>query len=121
MGRIVRKQRSVGEPQPRKLVNSWGYRPGRNSLRRKLSIRTLRKPQVTDALGVKGVESQTVSSDGLQRVTAGTLVPGTGARGTVRRKVQKMNTSPAKGTRIVKTPSLTNRGGVKNPFRSKRI
>lgn len=119
MARILAK-RKAGEPGVGRLQNSWGYRPGRNSLRGKLTIRTLRKQQPQDAV-MKGVKTQTVSSDGLQRVTAGTVVPGTQARGRV--VIKKANLTPrvAKGTRVVKTPSPTNRGGVRNLFTRGRL
>lgn len=114
MARILVK-RKAGEPSPKKVVNSWGYRPGRNSSRGKLRVRMLKKIQPQEKV-MKGVETQTVSSDGLQRVTAGTVVPGTGARGSVKVKRANLTPRPAKGTRVVKTPSPTNRGGVRNLF-----
>lgn len=119
MARIVSK-RKAGEPSPRKFLNSWGVRPGRNSSRNKLSIRTLRKVQPQDAV-MKGVKTQTVSSDGLQRVTAGTVVPGTQARGAVRIKRANLTPRPAKGTRVISPPSPTNRGGVRNLFTRGRV
>lgn len=117
--RILVKRKS-GEPSPTRVKNSWGVQPGRNSVRRKLSIRMLKKIQPQERV-MKGVETQTVSSDGLQRVTAGTVVPGTQARGRTVRKVQKLNPSPAKGTKIIKPPSPTNRGGVRNAFTRKKV
>lgn len=117
--RILSKLKS-GEPGVGRIRNSWGVQPGRNSSRSKLSIRTLRKAQPQDAV-MKGVETQTVSTDGLQRVTAGTRVPGTQARGSVRVKRANLTPRPAKGTKIVSPPSPTNRGGVRNPFGKRSI
>lgn len=115
MARILSKVKA-GEPKAKRLFNAWGYRPGRNSSRTKLRIRTLRKALPTDGV-MKGVESMTVSSDGLQRVTAGTVVPGTQARGRVKIKRANLTPRPAKGTKVVSPPSPTNRGGVRSPYR----
>lgn len=119
MARILVKRRG-GEPAPRSQRNSWGFRPGRNSSRTKLSVRTLRKAKPEDAV-MKGVASQTVSSDGLQRVTAGTVVPGTQARGFRVVKKPNLTPRPAKGTKVISPPSPTNRGGVRNMFTRKRV
>lgn len=120
MARILR-QRTPGEPQPKSQQNSWGYRPGRNSKRPKLGMRTLRKANPADALGVAGVESQTISADGLQKVTAGTIVPGTRARGLAVLKRQKLTPKPAKGTKVIAPPSPTNKGGIRNPYGKRPI
>lgn len=120
MARILVKQRG-GEPGVGRLRNSWGYRPGRNSLRGKLSIRTLRKANPADPLGVAGVETQTVSSDGTIRVTAGTVVPGTRSATRIVRKVQNLTPRQAKGTKVVTPPSPTNRGGIRSPYSKRQI
>lgn len=116
--RILVKRKS-GEPSPKSMTNAWGYRPGRNSSRRKLSVRMLKKVQPQEKV-MKGVETMTVSSDGLQRVTAGTVVPGTQARGSVRLKRANLTPRVAKGTKVVKTPRPAT-GGVRNLFGKKSI
>lgn len=118
MARIVRKRLS-GEPQPTRQRNSWGFRPGRNSSRSRLSIRMLHKTPVEDAV-MAGINTTSVNAAGTQRVTAGTVIPGTQARGGFVRKVVNMTTKLPKGTKRVSTPSPTNRGGAKSPYGRRR-
>jgi hypothetical protein len=119
MTRILKKT-AGGEPQPRSLKNSWGYRPGRNSIRNRLSIRTLRKTPVEDAV-MAGIETTSVNTAGTIKVTAGTVLPGTQARGRVVRKVQRLTTKQAKGTKVIAPPSPTNRGGTRSPYGKNKI
>lgn len=114
MTRIVSKTKS-GEPGVGRLRNSWG-RPGRNGLRGRLSIRTLRKTPVEDAV-MAGIETTTRNAAGTIVVTAGTVVNGTNRGRRFVRKVANLTPRQAKGTKVVSPPSPTSGGGVRSPYR----
>lgn len=117
---LTKRVRTTGEPNPTRVrVNPW---PRQTQVSRpRMSVRTLRKNNPADALGLAGVESIVRDS-----ATGLTIPAGTGARTTapVRSvKIKRANLTPrtARGTKVVKTPSPTNRGGVRNLFGKRGI
>lgn len=115
---LTKRVTTTGEPRSGMLkLNPWPRKP---QVRRPIkTVRTLVKQNPGDALGLGGTRSQ-------QRdATTGLTIPGGSGRpvGRAVRIVKKPNLtpSPAKGTRIVKTPSPTNRGGVRNLFGKRGI
>lgn len=109
----IKSARTPGEPAQRMIrVRPWGRKAAVS--RPKLGIRRLVKANPADALGLGGMD--TVSRDN----TTGQMIPaGTGrATAPVRKIVSKaanLTTRQAKGTKTVKAPSPTNRGGVRRP------
>ena len=111
--RILRKG-AKGEPGVGNFTTPWG-RPGLNGKRRRLSLKTFRKQTVEEKAGMGGVETTQANAARTIVVPAGTVVPQ--ARGKTILKKTNLTPKPAKGTKVIKPPSPTNRGGVKNPYK----